>query len=147
MVTPGATGTVTLRFDARIDMGSTAGNSTLLEVTVNGVPVTAAALANKAPEYTYINRGGTEPYYQNRGSAFGQADAYWGLFWSPDFTRNNDPADFYAVSGGNAYTYVLDITALVNRGQANTVTLRNHGEWLVNLGLQPVIYLRDVSVQ
>ncbi|HET7229423.1 MAG TPA: Ig-like domain-containing protein [Longimicrobium sp.] len=146
-VTPASTGAVTLRFDARIDAGSTAGNSTLLEVTVNGVPVTPAVLANKAADYTYTVRGGTEPYYQNRGSFAGQADPYWGLFWSPDFSQNNDPSNYYAVAGGQAYTFVLDLSAMVNRGQVNTVTLRNHGEWLQNLGLAPVIFLRDVSVQ
>jgi hypothetical protein len=146
-VSPAPGAAVTLRFDARLDAPGTAGNSTALEVTVNGVPVTAAALANKAPTYTYTVRGGTELYYQNRGSAFGQAAPYWGLFWSPDFERNNDPGDFYAVAGGQPYTYVLDLTGLVTPGQANVVTLRNHGEWLQSLGLATVIVLRDVSVQ
>jgi hypothetical protein len=30
---------------------------------------------------------------------------------------------------------------------APAASLRNHGEWLVNLGIQPVIHLQDVSVQ
>jgi hypothetical protein len=142
-----ASGHARLSFDARIDFSSTAGNSTILEVTVNGTPVTSAQLVNKSSTYTYVNRGGTEPYYQNRGSSFGQAAPYWALFWSPDFSQNNDSSDFYYVAGGQPYTYVLDLSGLVTPGQPATVTLRNHAEWLRDLtGLSPTIVLRDVTL-
>jgi uncharacterized protein YjdB len=142
-----ASGHTTLSFDARIDWPSTAGNSTILEITVNGTPVTSAALVNKPASYTYVNRGGTEPYYQNRGSSFGQAAPYWGLFWSPNYSQNNDSSDFYYVAGGQPYTFVLNLDGLVTPGQANNITFRNHAEWLRDLtGLTPVIVLHGVTV-
>lgn len=141
-----SSGTIRLSFDGRINYGSTAGNSTILEVLVNGVPVTAAHLYNKDSLYTYPNRGGTENYYALRGS--GQAAKYWGLFWSPDFTSNNTSSNYYYVQGANAYNFVMTITGLVSYGQVNTIQLVNRGGWVQSAtGHSPTIALQNVQVQ
>ena len=142
-----SSGQILLSFDGRINYGSTAGNSTILEIEVNGYDV-GSGLVNKGSTYTYPNRGGTESYYANRGSAWGQATSYWGLFWSPDFVQNNLSSNYYYVSGGQAYTYVLNVSGLIYYGQVNTITLRNQGQWVLNAtGNSPTIVLRDVVVQ
>ena len=143
-----SSGTIRLSFDARINYGSTAGNSTILELKVNGTPVTASLLYNKGSTYTYPNRGGTENYYDNRGSAWGQSTPYWGLFWSPNFSANNTSSNTYYVQGGNAYTYVLTISGLVNYGQVNTIEMVNQGAWVqAATGNSPTIVLQNVKVQ
>jgi hypothetical protein len=140
-ITPSASERVTVSFDARIDYPSTAGNSTVLEITVNGTPVTSSALINKAASFTYVNRGGTEAYSGSRGSPV----PLWGVFWSPDFAQNNSSSDFYYVEGERAYEYVLDVTSLVRAGEVNTITFRNRAEFLQSIA--PVIYLRGVRVE
>ncbi|HET7231257.1 MAG TPA: hypothetical protein VFJ16_14710 [Longimicrobium sp.] len=141
-------GTIRLSFDARINYGSTAGNSTIFDIKVNGVKVTSAQLYNKGATYTYPNRSQTESYYANRGSSWGQADSLWGLFWSPNFSANNTSSNTYYVQGGNAYTYVLTITGLVNLGQVNTIEMVNQGAWVQTAtGNSPTIVLQNVKVQ
>jgi hypothetical protein len=143
-----SSGTIRLSFDARINFASTAGNSNVLELKVNGTPVTASLLYNKGTSYTYPNRGGTESYYTNRLSAWGQTDNYWGLFWSPNFSANNSSSNYYYVQGGNAYTYVLTISGLVNYGQVNTIEMVNRGGWVqASSGQSPTIVLQNVKVQ
>lgn len=143
-----SSGWIYLIFDGRIDYPSTAGNSTILEILVNGVSVKAGNLFKKDTLYTYPNRGGTENYYDLRGGAWGQADKYWGLFWSPDFVSNNTSTDYYYVQGANAYNFVMNISRLVKYGQVNTITVVNRGGWVVNAtGLSPTIALRDVKVR
>lgn len=142
-----ASGTIRLSFDARINYGSTAGNSTIFEIKVNGTPVTSSYLYNKGSTYTYPNRGGTENYYDNRGSWYGQSTSYWGLFWSPDFVSNNTSSNYYYVQNANAYTFVLDVSSLVSYGQVNTIQLVNQGGWVYSAtGNSPTIVLRDVIV-
>jgi hypothetical protein len=143
-----SSGTIRLSFDGRIDYPSTAGNSTILEVLVNGTPVTAAHLFNKDTLYTYVNRGGTENYYALRGAGWGQAAKYWGLFWSPDFVSNNTSSDYYYVQGAKAYAFVMNVSGLINYGQVNTIQLINRGGWVQSAtGNSPTIALRDVKVQ
>jgi hypothetical protein len=143
-----SSGTIRLSFDGRINYGSTAGNSTIFEIKVNGTPVTSSHLYNKGANYTYPNRGQTEAYYANRGSAWGQATSYWGLFWSPNFSANNTSSNTYYVQGGNAYTYELTISGLVNYGQVNTIEVVNRGAWVQTAtGNSPTIVLQNVKVQ
>jgi hypothetical protein len=143
-----SSGTIRLSFDGRINSGSTAGNSTIFQIKVNGTPVTDVNLYNKSATYTYPNRGGTESYYANRGASWGQATNYWGLFWSPNFSANNTSSNTYYVQGGNAYTYVLTISGLVNYGQVNTIEMVNQGAWVQSAtGLSPTIVLQNVKVQ
>lgn len=144
-----SSGTIRLSFDARINYGSTAGNSTILELKVNGTPVTASLLHNKGTSYTYPNRGNqTESYYANRGSGWGQSTSYWGLFWSPNFSANNTSSNSYYVSGGKAYNYVLTISGLVNYGQVNTIEMVNQGAWVQSAtGNSPTIVLQNVKVE
>ncbi|HYR11240.1 MAG TPA: hypothetical protein VEQ60_25895 [Longimicrobium sp.] len=144
-----SSGTIRLSFDGRINYGSTAGNSTILQLKVNGTPVTANLLFNKDSIYTYPNRGNLkENYFANRGAGWGQADRYWGLFWSPNFTANNSSSNQYYVSGGKAYNYVLTITGLVNYGQVNTIEMVNQGAWVQSAtGNSPTIVLQNVKVQ
>lgn len=140
-----SSGIIRLSFDGRINWGSTAGNSTILEIKVNGVPVIGNCLYNKSTSYTYVNRGGTENYYDNRGSYWGQSTAYWGLFWSPNFVNNNSSGDYYYVSGGNAYTYDIIITGYVTHGAVNTIQLVNQGGWVQSAtGTSPTIALQNV---
>ncbi len=143
-----SSGTIRLSFDGRINYGATAGNSTILELKVNGTPVTASLLYNKGTSYTYPNRGGTESYYTNRLSAWGQTDNYWGLFWSPNFSANNTSSNYYYVQGGQAYTYVFTISGMVNYGQVNTIQMVNQGGWVQAAGgPSPTIVLQNVKVQ
>jgi hypothetical protein len=143
-----SSGTIRLSFDGRINYASTAGNSTLLELKVNGTPVTASLLYNKGATYTYPNRSQTESYYANRGSGWGQSTSYWGLFWSPNFSANNTSSNTYYVQGGNAYSYVLTISGLVNYGQVNTIEMVNQGAWVQSAtGTSPTIVLQNVKVQ
>lgn len=135
-----ASGQIYLLFGARIAYGSTAGNSPVLEVLVNGVPATASLLT-KGLTYTYPNRGGTENHYR----AIPGYPSLWGVFWSPDFTQNNVSTDYYFVQGGNAYGYAFNISSLVSYGQANTITLRNSGGYLADLGApSPIIVIRNI---
>lgn len=143
-----SSGIIRLSFDGRINYPSTAGNSTILELKVNGTPVTASLIHNKGSTYTYPNRGQTENYYDNRGSAWGQSAPYWGLFWSPNFSANHSSSNNYYVSGGNAYTYVLTISGLVNYGQVNTIEMVNRGAWVQTAtGNSPTIVLQNVKVE
>ncbi|HEX2206335.1 MAG TPA: hypothetical protein VHG93_01530 [Longimicrobium sp.] len=144
-----SSGTIRLSFDGRINYGSTAGNSTLFEIKVNGTPVTDVHLYNKGATYTYPNRGNqSEGYYANRGAPWGQPVKYWGLFWSPNFSANNTSSNTYYVQGGNAYTYVLTISGLVNYGQVNTIEMVNRGAWVQSAtGISPTIVLQNVKVQ
>jgi hypothetical protein len=141
--------TIRLSFDGRINYGSTAGNSTILQLKVNGTPVTATLLYNKSSTYTYPNRGNQqESYFANRGASWGQADNYWGLFWSPNFSANNSSSNSYYVSGGQAYNYVFTISGLVNYGQVNTIEMVNQGAWVQSAtGTSPTIVLQNVKVQ
>lgn len=67
------------------------------------------------------------------------------MFWSPDFTQNNESTDYYFVQGGNAYGYAFNISGLVNHGQTNTITLANGGGYLVSMGVtSPTIILRNI---
>lgn len=143
-----SSGTIRLSFDGRINYGSTAGNSTIFDIKVNGVKVTSAHLFNKGVTYTYPNRGQTERYYANRGSSWGQADSLWGLFWSPNFSANNTSSNTYYVQGGQAYNYVFTISGLVNYGQVNTIEVVNRGAWVQTAtGISPTIVLQNVKVQ
>lgn len=136
---------IRLSFDGKLYSGSTAGNSTVLEITVNGYTVTGGL--QKGSTYSYPNRGGTENYYDNRGSAYGQSTSLWGLFWSPNWSDNNTSSNYYYVSGANAYNYVFDVTGLVSQGQVNTIQITNQGGWVYTAtGTSPVINLQNVSV-
>lgn len=128
-------GPVYLSFNGRIDYPSTAGNSTVLQILVNGVAVTGNL--TKGSSYTYPNRGGTEAYFSNRSGG----GYLWGLFWSPNFSQNNVSSDYYYVQGGNAYGYELDISGYVWYGQTNTITLSNQGSFL---STSPTIILDTV---
>lgn len=140
----GAT-SIVLSFDGKISSGSTAGNSTILEITVNGYTVTGGL--RKGSTYTYPNRGGTEYYYDNRGSSYGQSTSLWGLFWSPNWSDNNTSSNYYYVSGANAYSYVFDVTGLVSQGQVNTIQIKNQGGWVYTAtGTSPVVNLQNVAV-
>jgi hypothetical protein len=146
-VTMPSSGPIRLSFDGRIDWPYTAGNSTVLEVLVNGIPVTTN-YKSYPPSYYYANQGRTEAYYANRGSAWGQPGSLWGLFWSPDFSQNNNPSDWYYVNHGSAYLYNFTISALVNYGQTNNITLRNLGNWVtVATGNTPNVILQSVTLR
>lgn len=142
-----SSGTIRLSFDGRIDFPATAGNGTILQIRVNGMPVDASALYNKSSTYTYSVRGGMESYYENRGSPWGQSAPHWGLFWSPDFVSNHTPGNFYHVQQTDAYTFVLTLDDVVNPGRVNTIELANRGGWVQTAtGSSPSIVLRDVVV-
>jgi hypothetical protein len=142
-----ASGPIRLSFTGRINWSNTAGNSNVLEILVNGNPVT---LSNKlAPQaYLYSNLGFSEDYYDDRGAGWGQPGFLWGLFWSPDFSANNIPSNSYFVWHGDAYSYDLDITNLVNFGASNTIKFSNRGGWVVTAtGNTPNVVLQTVAVR
>jgi hypothetical protein len=147
-VTMPSTGPIYLSFYGRINWPSTAGNSNVLEVLVNGVAVTSSH-KSWPTSYSYANQGGyTEPYYDNRGSGWGQPTSLWGLFWSPDLNANNNSSNTYYVSHGNAYSYDFDITSLVNLGGSNTITLTNRGGWVTSAtGNTPSAVLQNITLR
>jgi hypothetical protein len=135
-----ASGPVYLSFDGRINYPyGTAGNGSVLNVKVNGVAIPASTLT-KGLNYSYPNRGGSENWYDNRGAGY----SLWGLFWSPDFTSNNNSSDYYYVSGGNAYGYEFNITNNVNLGQTNSISLTNEGGWT---GASPTVVLNGITLR
>ena len=141
-----SSGTILLRFDGRINYSSTAGNSTILEIQVNGTPVTVSP--SKGSTYTYGNQSRTENYYDNRGSSYGQSGSLWGLFWSPDFSSNSSSSDYYYVSSGSPYTYEYNISSYINYGQTNTITLKNSGGWVQTAtGIAPSVVFQNIQLQ
>lgn len=142
-----SSGPIYLSFAGRLNWSSTAGNSNVLEILVNGVPVTAN-MKTWPTSYYYSNQGWSEPYYDNRGSSWGQSTSLWGLFWSPDFSSNNNWSNSYYVSHGAAYSYDFDITSLINLGQSNTITINNQGGWVVTAtGNTPSAVLQNIAVR
>jgi hypothetical protein len=142
-----ASGPIYLSFTGRINWSSTAGNSNVLEILVNGNPV---QLAHKTwpQSYWYSNQGFGEDYYDDRGLGWGQPGYLWGLFWSPNFSANNTSSNSYYVSHANAYSYDFDITNLINLGQSNTIALNNRGGWVVTAtGNTPSVVLQNIAVR
>ena len=63
-------------------------------------------------------------------------------------SANHSSSNTYYVQGGNAYTYVLTISGLVNYGQVNTIEVVNRGAWVQSAtGTSPTIVLQNVKVQ
>lgn len=146
-VTVPRSGRVFLRLEGRIVGSTTAGNSNVLEILVNGAPVTPAHKTGFTT-YDYDNQMRSEPYYDTRGAQWGQPGPLWGLFWSPDFDANNDPTNRYHVSRGDAYAYEFDITGLLNRNGSNEISVANRGGWVVTaIGTAPTVILRNVSLR
>jgi hypothetical protein len=139
-----SSGTIYLRFDGRINYASTIGNSNILDIEVNGTPVTISP--TKGSTYTYGNQGRSENYFDNRGRSTGPS--LWGLFWSPDFSSNASSSDYYYVSSGSPYTYEYNISSYINYGQTNTITLKNDSGWLQTItGLTPNVVFQNIQLQ
>jgi hypothetical protein len=137
-------GRVLLSFEGRIDWPDLGGAAPVLEVHVNETPIQIDALVNKPGTYTYADQR-TETYFRQQP---GQDQAYWVLFYSPDFVQNDQPGSSYSVLEGRAYRFVLDVTDRVRRGEDNSVTFFNRGEWVNQvIGEQVTIMLRDVRVR
>ncbi|HEX6749398.1 MAG TPA: hypothetical protein VF092_19035 [Longimicrobium sp.] len=144
-VTMPASGPIYLTFNGRIDWPSTAGNSNVLKIVVNGITVTGTL---KSAPASYSYSWGSEPYWDNRiGSA--QPETLWGLFWSPDFTANTVSTNgYYVTSPSNPYYYEFDVTGLIRYSQANNITISNLGGWVKTLtGNQPNAVLQNISLR
>ena len=146
-VTMPASGPIYLTFNGRINWASTAGNSNVLKIEVNGITVDSTYKSSPR-SYTYAGSW-SEPYFDNRGGSYGQPEYLWGLFWSPDFTANTSSGNSYYVSSpSNPYYYELNITGLIRYSQANNIVIRNLGGWVTSLtGNQPNAVLQNITVR
>jgi hypothetical protein len=126
---------VLLSLEARIDWHQLAGSAGIMELLVNGAPVTSEFLINKPITFTYAD-GRSFSYYRKLESD--PDTSYWLLSYSPDYESNNVPGSGYQVLEGQAYLYIFDITELVNPGQVNTITLINQGEEVRDYWDKPV---------
>jgi len=113
-----------LVYEVRMDSPTTAGSTFVLGLAVNGEPITAAAtrravrLLNK-PIEAIMPSGLRIPWAQGGN---------WRAVYAPDFT----PLGYQGEIGGqmvevSAYRFVIDITDLVRRGEANTLTITHRG--------------------
>ncbi len=108
---------VYLSLDARIDYPKLAGAAEMLQVKVNGVPVTKTQLVNKGPIFTFPD-GKKYAYYTDETGT-------WKLFYSPSFTSSG-------IREGDAYKYVFDITSLVYKENTNEIIIANAGPVIIN---------------
>jgi hypothetical protein len=136
-------GTILLSLEARIAWDKLAGSAHILELTVNGTPVTSEMLINKPITCTYAD-GRSYDYYKpiKLGSP-----SYWMLFYSPDYESNNVRGSKYQVLEGQAYLYMFDITKLVRQGQVNRIIASNQGEPVRDIWNKPIpLTLRQVKL-
>ena len=146
-VTMPASGPIYLTFNGRINYASTAGNSNVLKIVVNGITVTGTYKSSPT-SYTYSGSW-SEPYYDNRGGSYGQPEYLWGLFWSPNFSANTVSGGSYYVSNTSTpYYYEFNITGLIRYSQANNITISNLGGWVTSLtGIQPNAVLENITLR
>ena len=114
-----------LSLETHIDWDKLAGSANLLELTVNGSPITGEMLVNKPITFNFAD-GQSQAYYRLRDES--TAQFLWTVFYSPDYESNNVPGSGYYVLEGQACFYIFDITQLVQSGQVNKITLSNRGE-------------------
>jgi len=108
-----------LKLAARIQWKEVAGAASVLEVRLNGQPVTGS-LVNKGTSFRLAD-GREFPYYADSVRA-------WTIFYSPDFSLNNTAAagGYQVVSDpGQAYLYQWN-TGLIG-GPPIKITLRHNG--------------------
>ena len=103
-----------LEFSARIDFDQAAGAAALLEVTANGKPL--GPLRNKSPRFT-IKDGRSFPYMGPDGLVY--------LFFSPNFSDNNQPNCPYYVTTDRGQAYRYAWTLPTGSGGPVTVRLRH----------------------
>lgn len=132
----------TLEMFGRIDYKTAGGGQWLMELSVNGKPVTSALL-NKNATFKYTD-GRSFPYFSKGGggsaqTSFSNGQSYtyyftegpaWMLFYVPDYQTDNASAGGgYRVTTnpGQAHRYVWDISSLVGGTDTVTVKIRNNG--------------------
>lgn len=131
----------TLELFGRINYQKAAGGQWLMEISVNGQPLTSPLL-NKGKTFKYSD-GRAFPYFSSGGgtdqTSFNDGKPYtyyktqspaWMLFYVPDFnTDNTSSGGGYQVvtDPGQAHRYVWDISSLVGNSQTITVKISNNG--------------------
>lgn len=136
--------TVLLSVEAHIAWDQLAGSAPIMEVLINDAPVTAEFLINKPLTYTYAD-GRRFLYYA--GTDYSPQSLYWVLAYSPDYDSSNVSGSTYQVLEGHATLYIFDITRLLRLGQANTITLANHGAIVQEKVKRPVpLVFRQVKL-
>jgi hypothetical protein len=131
----------TLEMFGRIDYRIAGGGQWLMELSVNGKPMTSALL-NKNATFKYAD-GRSFPYFSKGGgsgqTSFNGGKPYtyyltespaWMLFYAPDYqTDNTSAGGGYKVvtNPGQAHRYVWDISSLIGGADTVTVKIRNNG--------------------
>lgn len=124
---------VRLSLQARIDADRLMGSNPWLRIAVNGTWLDEAALLNKRNDFELV-RGLDLTWV--KGDRFR-------ILYSPDFEAANvDLENPYAVVGGDAYRFVLDITPYVQPGE-NELTLQH----LKVLEEPSTMIIRNVTVE
>ena len=117
-----------LDFYARIQFDNAAGAAALLEVTANGKPV--GPLRNKSARFT-IKDGRSFPYLGSDGLVY--------LFFSPNFSDNNQPNCPYYVTTDRGQAYHYAWTLPTGSGRRVTVQLRHVGMHAGKKFLDPIV--------
>jgi len=142
---PGAGRPVKLSLEARLDFEKLAGSTTALEILVNSEPVMAPRLVNKALDFDYAD-GRTFAYFTPANTQ--QPYNLWTMFYSPDFSSNEQPGSGYQVLSGAPYRYEFDITPLLLSGRPNRLSLANHSEPAAEMLGRPLwLVIRNLEVE
>jgi len=111
--------TALLELTVRTDAPSPSGSTYMMEIHVNGTPVTGARtrrigrLMNKPPSFQH----------SPELTLLWQESGQWRVVYAPDFeVCDHDPR-----YGGEAYRFVLDITDLLRADADNTIEIRHLG--------------------
>lgn len=132
----------TLELFGRIDYSKAAGGQWLMEISVNGRPI-SAPLLNKGKTFKYAD-GRSFPYFSPGGGGSGKTsfkdgksydyhfspNPAWLLFYVPDFqTDNTSAGGGYQIStdAGQAHRYVWDVSGLAGSGKTILVKIKNNG--------------------
>jgi len=131
----------TLELFGRVDYSKAAGGQWLMEISINGQPITNA-LSNKSKTFKYSD-GRAFPYYSSGGGSgqtsftdgrsftyYKTQDPAWMLFYAPDLdTDNTSSGGGYRVMTdmGQAHRYVWDISSLIGDSPTMTVKISNNG--------------------
>ena len=109
--------TVTLEITARMDFRSLSGSTMFMRMKLNGRPIKAAK-SRTVPRLS--NRPLISPVAPNLPSTWCDGD-HWRLLYAPDF----EVAETRAFYVGDPYTYILDVTDLINPASESRLEITN----------------------
>lgn len=132
----------TLELFGRIDYSKAAGGQWLMEISVNGRPI-STPLLNKGKTFKFVD-GRSFPYFSPGGGGSGTTgfkdgrsylyhftpNPAWLLFYVSDFQTDDTPVGGgYQVltDAGQSHRYVWDVSELAGSGETMLVKIRNNG--------------------